>query len=304
MRRLAKRSLEFMIVQTGLAGAWRVLRPNRALILAYHNVVPSGELRRGDSSLHLPLDEFTHQLDLLGKHFRVIPLHDLLSSGGEAPGPVAAITFDDAYRGAITLGIPEVVKRGLPAMVFVSPGLLGGSGFWWDVVSSSEPGGMQKGLRENAIWNQAGKQHQILRLRGLSGSTTPGLPSLYRPASADEVREVSRQPGISLGSHTWSHVNLAAVEPTEALQEMTRSFNWLEHFSSFAKVLSYPYGSWNSELEPLARQAGYEFGLLINGGLSPSHINMEHRFSVPRLNVPRGLSSSGFVARISGAWPR
>ena len=248
MRSIVKSGLEFVIVRTGFAGAWRALRSRRAIILAYHNIVPEGEPRRGDSSLHLPLDEFTRQLDLLQQQARLVPLHELLASSGKVRKPLAAITFDDAYRGALQLGIPEIVNRGLSATVFVPPGLMGEDGFWWDVVSSSQPGGMQKGLRDDVIWNQAGKQDQILRLRGLSGSTTPGLPPLYRPASADEVREVSLQPGISLGSHTWSHVNLAAVPVEEAQEEMTRSFNWLKDLSSFAKVLSYPYGLWRPEL--------------------------------------------------------
>ena len=35
----------------------------RRLILAYHNIIPTGSAPVGDRSLHLPLDEFAAQLD-------------------------------------------------------------------------------------------------------------------------------------------------------------------------------------------------------------------------------------------------
>src|SRR2546423_5455975 len=103
-----------LLASGGRAARWRMR--DRTLILAYHNVVPDEQPIFGDRSLHLRRSDFAAQLDALRETHDVVPLPAvLLPSHG--PRPRAAITFDDAYAGAVTLGVAEVVARGLPATV-------------------------------------------------------------------------------------------------------------------------------------------------------------------------------------------
>jgi peptidoglycan/xylan/chitin deacetylase (PgdA/CDA1 family) len=266
--------------------------------------VPAGDPLLGDRSLHLPLDEFQPQLDLLETHFRVVPLQELLSSAGCGQKHTAAITFDDAYRGTLSLGVPELIKRGLPATIFVPPGLLGSRGFWWDRVSKDSEEGIPPSVREKALWDHAGRQPSILDWAATFTSQDPDLPTHFKPAAEEEVLEAASCRGISLASHTWSHVNLAAVPREEACSELKRSFDWLRACSSSSTVISYPYGCWTPHLETDAREIGYEYGLLIQGGLFQPRTVRQSPFSIPRMNIPRGLSRNGFLARISGAWSR
>ena len=111
MRGSLKRGAELALVRSGLAGAWRRASGRDVVVLAYHNVVPSGDNPAGDSSLHLPLSSFSAQIDVLCETHSVVPLRDLMGAGRRERKPLAAITFDDAYRGALELGLPELLRE-------------------------------------------------------------------------------------------------------------------------------------------------------------------------------------------------
>src|SRR5687767_3308253 len=134
MNRTVKTLVERVAVGSGVVRLGRRWRWEQTLVLAYHNVVPEGEARAGDVSLHLPFADFRRQLDAISETHDVVPITAL----GEPPPPSTrrpriVITFDDAYAGALTCGVDELVKRRMPATVFVAPGLLG-SVAWWDVL--------------------------------------------------------------------------------------------------------------------------------------------------------------------------
>ena len=109
----------------------RITAP-RIITLAFHNVIPDHVKPRGDTSLHLPISSFLDMVEWLASHFEVVGLDDLLPDG-ELSGspPRAAITFDDAYAGAMENALPELISRGLPATVFVVSGARSEQTFWW-----------------------------------------------------------------------------------------------------------------------------------------------------------------------------
>ena len=74
VRHTLKGAAERFAVASGAAAARRRRLRGRALVLAYHNIVPDGEPRVGDTSLHLPQRAFAAQLDLLLSTHTVVPL--------------------------------------------------------------------------------------------------------------------------------------------------------------------------------------------------------------------------------------
>src|SRR4051794_40278450 len=105
MRSELKRAVERALVH----GAGIVSRTGRrrgaTLVLAYHDIVPAGERPVGDRSLHLPQADFAAQLDEAARlGLRIVPL-DALRQPDDDPTPRVVITFDDAYRGALTAGV-------------------------------------------------------------------------------------------------------------------------------------------------------------------------------------------------------
>lgn len=265
------------------------------LILAYHNIVPHGCRVAGESSLHLMQQLFAAQLDLLEKTHQVIPLEAVRESPLGKKARIV-ITFDDGYAGAFTAGIEELDRRHLPATFFITPGLLPGRTFWWDEVAAG--GQVASELRRYAIDDMQGRGELVRNALQLTESRSV-LPQHARTIGYSGLVSAATVPGISFASHTWSHVNLARVSDDEVVRELMESRRWLtERFRNICDWVSFPYGRSSDRCNDLARACGYSGALRIEGGW----ISGARRgaFVMPRLNVPSGVSISGFRLRTSG----
>lgn len=298
MRRRLKHLVERGLVWSGAPRAALVAHRSRTLILAYHAIVPTGESPAGDASLHLPQAKFAAQLDALARTHDVVPLAAALAPPpARATRPRVAVTFDDAYQGAVRAGVHELVRRGMPATIFVPPGLLGGQRFWWDVLAPADGGELDPGLRHRALTEWRGEAATILAALGEGSRSSPG-PAYARSATEDELDRAAALPGIALGSHSWSHPNLAVLDATRLDDELRRPLAWLrERYERVVPVLTYPYGLQSDAVQRAAASAGYDAALCIDGGWVGEP---RRRFAVPRMDVPAAVSHAGFQLRVSG----
>ena len=297
MRKALRGAMEFALVTSGLPALGRRRRRGDTLVLAYHNVVPDGTAPFGDRSLHLPIARFRRQLEALRE------THDVVSLGQlDAPSasgrPRAAITFDDAYAGALRLGVPAVLEHGFPATIFVAPGLLGRDAMWWDLLADPARG-LDPAVRDHALETLRGEHEAIM-----SWARERGLPQSIPPAEArigtlEELRAVAPRPGIAIGLHTWSHPNLARLDHAEARAEFERTRDWLAtNVHAPEPWLAYPYGRYADGTLAAARDAGLTRAFRVEGGWLRA--GPASPLTTPRLNVPAGLSDHGFVLRLAG----
>lgn len=271
----------------------------RALVLAYHNVVPDAIDGLGDRSLHLRRADFAAQLDALADTHDVVPLADLVATRTAARRPRAAITFDDAYSGAVTLGVNEVVARRLPATIFVAPAYVGGGSFWWDALADPHLG-LRPDVRARALTDFRGSDAAVRRWAIEAGvAVAEEMHPVARVATEADVLAAAARPGITVGSHSWSHANLTRLSPDELMDELSKSLTWLrERLPNPLPWVTYPYGAFNSEVATAAARAGYEAALAINGGWVRTPPG--DRFGIPRVNIPAGISVAGFQLRAAG----
>jgi peptidoglycan/xylan/chitin deacetylase (PgdA/CDA1 family) len=105
---------------------------SRALILTYHRV---DDLESDPQMLCVTPECFAQQMEVLRRHFRVVPLKQLvgaLRSGGDIAGMVA-VSFDDGYADNLLIAKPVLERYEVPATVFIASDYIGGSAtFWWD----------------------------------------------------------------------------------------------------------------------------------------------------------------------------
>lgn len=291
MRTLLRRTIE-AVSTAGFTHFARRLNHRRVAILSYHNVVDPRESGRGDSSLHLPLPAFIDQIERLRRTHAIVPLGSLPSAPADRPR--AVITFDDAYRGAVTRALPELTTRGIPATVFVAPALLGSEGTWWDVLS--EAGLLTSTTRMQALLELQGKSDRVLQAK-LIAEAPPPVPRDYGIATLEELLEYAA-PGITLASHAWAHEHLPSLSSQELTRSLGDSLSWTKDLGDRScGWLALPYGCGSPELGRRAVALGYEGVLRITGGMwKPSR----ERSFVPRLNIPAGLSIRGFDMRTSG----
>jgi peptidoglycan/xylan/chitin deacetylase (PgdA/CDA1 family) len=296
VRRYLKLAVEAALTHSPLLRLGDRRMRGRTLILAYHNIVADGSHPVGDRSLHLPLADFSAQLDLLERHCQVVGLEDALVPGGDRPR--VAITFDDAYRGAVRLAVPELARRGLPATVFVCPGRLGGWTFWWDLLATAREG-LPPSVRRHVLETLQGRDEpaqEWARQQRLE-MTTPQED--YRTATEEDLQAAVRYTGLRLGSHGWSHAALPSLDQAALALEVGRPLEWLRsRFAATLPWLSYPYGLSSSAVAHAAKQAGYQAACMVSGGWLPTVI--PNRFALPRLNLPCGLSANGFRLRTAG----
>jgi peptidoglycan/xylan/chitin deacetylase (PgdA/CDA1 family) len=294
MRASLKRLAESALGRGPVAAAGRRRLRGRTIVLAWHDVVPDTAPAAGDRSLHLPFSRFRAQLDRLVATHDVVPLAAIHAHPARGR-PRAAITFDDAYVGAVELALPELVRRGLPATVFVTAGRLG-STFWWDRYAG--PDGLEDSLRAECLGRFGGDEARIGERATQASWPAADLPPRLRSATEDELRAAARLPGVTLGAHTWTHPSLPACDGERLRDELVRPLDWLlQRFGNTIPWLAYPYGHADARIAAAAAAAGYAGAFLVSGGY------LDAGFAphlLPRYNVPAGLSPDGFAARLAG----
>jgi peptidoglycan/xylan/chitin deacetylase (PgdA/CDA1 family) len=298
MRDPVKKIVEHAATLPGLMGTIGLLRRREVAILAYHNVIPNSEPVTGERPLHISFDTFRRHLDALERHFRVCPLEELLRPG-EANGPGqlrVAITFDDAYAGALRLGVPELVHRGLPATIFAPPGLLGTPVFWWDAyeLSSSE----RSGRCLVALRGDGGEIDSWARTDGRQVKA-PG-PS-QRPGTKEELVEAADHPGITVGVHGFTHSNLAVLTQSEVAKELNQCTATLERLGiDVLPFVAYPYGLSSPSVEAVVKAGPLKGGLMIEGGTFRRGLRDPDPTRVPRISIPAQASAQNLLLRVLG----
>lgn len=290
MRALVRTAADALLVRLP-----RRTAPGDRLVLAYHNIVPTGWTAQGDRSLHLPLDRFEAQLDVLQAELAVVPLLELLST----PDPYrrrVAITFDDAYASSLALGVAACEARGLPCTVFVAPALLGRVPVW---DRREVAGQWSHAERERFLWQQAGRDVEPVTATELT------LDAALRLATSAELAACLARSGprLTLGNHSQTHANLAALSPPEVADELCSAQTWLQAFAPARSVpvVAYPYG--HAPRDPSVCMshdpALPAWGLLVTGGWQRRGTPMPP-LTVPRWNVPAGITVKGFKVRLRG----
>jgi peptidoglycan/xylan/chitin deacetylase (PgdA/CDA1 family) len=301
IRALFKGGIERVLGSRAVAPLTRGRLRGKTLILAYHGVIPRAQSATpaGERALHIAQDVFAAHLDALRELADVRSLANL--DDAETDRPRVAITFDDAYAGAVSAGVDELVARGMPATIFVAPGRLDGHVFWWDALAH-RTGSLDERLRDHALVALAGDEEKVRAWAAAQQMSANGdLPAYARAATTDELLHASTQRGITFGSHTWSHPNLARLDAATLERELGAPLAWLRSrlAARMVPVLAYPYGLESDLVRRAAESAGYASALRISGGWH--RVADVSPFGRPRMNVPAGLSVNGLRARLIGA---
>ena len=302
LRAFVKSLTEQSLVALGGPRLVRVLRSERDVVLAYHNVIPDGSPPGGDRSLHLSRADFARQMDLLDETCDVVDLNTLIQTRRDLGGrPLAAVTFDDGYRGALTVGVDELEARGMPCTVFVPPGLLGIDAPWWDALASEDGTGLAPKLRDGALDRAKGRSDDVFRWAEERGVPAHDQPRHAGLVDEGELAAVVERGGVTVGAHGWTHADLTRVETDELRFELGRPLKWLQARFGDAVIpwVSVPYGRWSDDVVDMALDVGYEGVIDLSGKLVERRDLAENR-RLHRKNIPAGISPEGYLLRLAG----
>lgn len=232
------------------------------MVLCYHSIDAKKDFASASSS------EFNEHLDWLKDNVDVIRFEDVVPRVrlGGLSRPAVAITFDDGYRDNYDFALPALVERGMSATFFLTMGLL---------------------ERDPAV---------LERFKTLRQSTDDEIA----PLDWGQVREMKEE-GMSFGSHTWSHPNLANVPDEVALDEFRSSKLLLEErLGEAINSVAYPFGKPRRQLNgrtlELARDAGYRLGgSILTRAVRPK----DNPLAVPRIFITKD-SVRGLMAKVTG----
>lgn len=327
-RRVVKRMLGGAALLPGVAGLTRRSLRGRTNVVYYHYVgVPTPYY--ADFYAGCTLERFAADLDLLERHFEIVPLARVLREDGGGAKPLLAVTFDDGFDLVRSGASALLEKRGLTATTFLITSCVDNANLMWrnkvaavhaltdaevavrayNEVAPGSPvqsaGGL---LAASRSWPMDEKDELADRLWAACGM--PALGSFldeHRPylswAELDDW--VSRGHGIGL--HTRTHPFCSSLTPEQVGHEIERPATELkERFALEALPFSYPFGvRLPRELERgLVAGGAVSCALGIDGfapaGSPPERLERanaeaEFRFSVfgrPLLGLPRRSQDS------------
>lgn len=288
----------------------RTLYPRKTegdVIVLYHNVF--SHTLPGFNARNLGQRQFAEQLAYFRKRYAVVPLEEIYQTPPKGRRR-CAITFDDGLVCTSRHAESEINRARVPVTVFVcTPYLKGRSILWPDHLSMTGihtrrdltfRGTVYRWRRSNRYISDEGvKLTQVLmqspeaeilefldtveRDTGYRPSEDTRNDSLWRVMRGEEIRILSENPLVEIGSHGVLHSNMCLLSPEEAREELTASRDYLERATG-KKVtsLAYPFGLYTRQLLDIASEVGYKRQLAVQFRFPEDH-------SDPRLRARTGV---------------
>jgi peptidoglycan/xylan/chitin deacetylase (PgdA/CDA1 family) len=299
----------------------------RGAILLYHRVT---DLTNDPWQLAVPPEAFATQLAMLARHTTCLPLAEFLQrrAAGSLPRNATAVTFDDGYADNLIEALPLLERHGIPATVFVLTGFVGGQTEpWWDrleqaVFDTPElPDHIELSAGETRLnWNRPAAAldhthrhalHRTLYEAVMGLDTEPREAALaelwrklgmkprfrpsHRPLTIDELRQLAAHRLVTIGAHTRTHPQLAAIPAERQRDELASSKATLEEWLGRPiEHVAYPHGSHNDTTCRLAAELGFGAGFTTQPRVVPHRFDP---FRIPRINI-EGQDAQSFAAEL------
>lgn len=283
----------------------RLLRPEAVAIFMYHGVSERPEaLRRGD---RVAPDELEWQLEWIHAHLDVRPLRDWIGrplAGRKRPG--AAVTFDDGLRSVLALAQPILYRRGIPATVFLCPGLIGRQELPWferlyRILSSSGRMDIYESTAESLKTLAADAQDSAIEtLRREMRVDADDADDEGRLMDWEEVARLGEGGLIDFGAHTMNHRILSHLTLDEQRAEILGSRDALIGRFGRCDLFAYPNGKrgdFTTATLEIVREAGFTCAVTAIPGLVRNGVDP---LQLPRIAVGPRASRPHFALRASG----
>lgn len=218
---------------------------------------------------------------------------------GAKPFPRAAVIFtvDDGWSGNKE-NIAAVAKSySIPVTIFASTQPIAtGEAYWWSYIAAAN----KKGLISQSV--SALKKVSNEERVSIVNTVKTQLTLKREALSIDELKTISNNGFVSIGSHTVTHPILIQCSDEQSAFEIAESKkileNWLKKdISHFA----YPNGLYNEREINFLKESGYKTAYTT----IPQYITVENfkeLYSLPRFDVLENISFSENICRMTGAW--
>ncbi|HXM40872.1 MAG TPA: polysaccharide deacetylase family protein, partial [Bryobacteraceae bacterium] len=220
-------------------------------------------------------------------------------------------TLDDGWRDTYTNALPVMRARGIPATVFVCPGLVGRTlPFWPELIAwllgraSPRVGRMEVESIIETLKTYTPERRQkhvasLYRQHAPASGMANGEDAYDgdRTVSWDEIREMDAA-GASFGCHTHTHQILTTVPEQAARQEICKSKGAIEAaLRRRCDLFAYPNGNSSAATRQILADEGFAAAFTTERG---AWTGESDRMAIPRVNVCEA-SVVGLTGRFSPA---
>jgi peptidoglycan/xylan/chitin deacetylase (PgdA/CDA1 family) len=223
------------------------------------------------------------------------------------------VTFDDGYSNTLTHALPVLKKHDVPFTVYVSTNFPDGKAvLWWDLLEDLL---LERDIIEIEIGSKyhrfdcasmKEKEDTFEAIRSIiigfsERDFLPGVEKIFKGLEVDiyskavelalsweEVTELARQPGVTIGAHTVNHYALKELPEERAVYEVTESKKKIEaHIGKEVRHFAYPFGRMGhmgaKDLD-IIKKYGFKTAVTtIPGNIFPGH--RDHLVYLPRVHM-------------------
>lgn len=340
-----KRSIKSILTEagyrSGLITTVRKRQRGRAVVLAYHRVLPadSPHLACTQSGMYVTDDSFKMQMEYLAENYRMLTLDDFivgLKEGFFDDRPSCLITFDDGWIDNYDYALPIMKENKIPGVIFLATDFVGTNrSFWTDTAarlltilyhrfaSENRAAKIKEQLQSfaelldldhlAAISRDQFLFRTLERFKTISSEQRQQLleklkslleDTIEQPRSIVDWEQVNglKEANVVAGSHTSSHCLLTEVSPDQQEKELVESRKELtEKTGGPPRAFCYPNGNYNQRIAQTVAEAGYEVAFTVLPGLVSPG---DDPFSLPRICVHQDISynRAHFASLISGVF--
>jgi peptidoglycan/xylan/chitin deacetylase (PgdA/CDA1 family) len=278
-----------------IAAGARLVTPGRLRVLAYHDVEDA-----------LP---FRAQMEHLVERYRPVSGGQVARAIGDARGlPPSSVwvTFDDAHPGVIERGLPVLADLGIPATLFVCPGVVDtDEPYWWQVLDSA----LERGEAVTVDGVEQRDRGVVTELKRRPDDERRRVVADMRErlgADSTSVRQVTSDQlhrwldaGMEVGNHTWDHPCLDTCDEGQQERQVRMAHEWLCDLTGTpSRLFAYPNGNLAGVARRTLDALGYDIRALFDHRLASVSDG-----DVSRLRIDATAPLPRFAAICSGAHP-
>jgi len=329
----AAQTLTPALFYSGIHQATRLFYSGMGHILMFHRVLPeSNSLRiHNHQSLEVTPEILDRTISFFKKRsYDIISLDDLPArqASEKSKKKFVIFTFDDGYADNFEIAYPIFKKHNVPFTIYVTTGLPDGHAFlWWYLLEDLIV--KNNSLDLNIFGKQTHYSTDTLKAKEITFNQLRSILAVADKAELEthkanmfgnyidqnaqltksismtwnQIEELSKDPLVTIGSHTVNHYPLKSLDADESKFELSESKKNIEtKIKKEVKHFCYPIGSYSSREIALANECGYQTATTVNmSNFFGGHYN--HPFALPRIMINALTTEKLLTLQVNGLLP-
>ena len=279
---------------------------NNLLIFYFHGLFESHtqkDLHHLDPQTNMSTKAFDDFIDyFLSAKYKFVSPEDLKDLNND--NAHAIITFDDGYFNNM-LAVDILKKYKIPGVFFLSTkNIVENQSYWWDIIYKyrKKSGVCLEKIRkeQNSLKKFKSSYIDDYILKNFGKDSFKPWSDLDRPFTEEEVRNISKNPFVSIGNHTHSHAILTNCNKKEITEELEISNNILKDLTNKQPIsVAFPNGNINSDVLKVAEKMGFQYGFTTKPGINSLPLKNEKFIHFKRyITGIRDITEFGSFRRI------